>query len=64
VIVTGTIVTTTKITAYLNGTPVDCVVIGTVVGTVITAGGYALDVPAFTEDDEVRFSVESGVCTV
>lgn len=61
VTVTGTIVTNTKMTAYVNGSPVDCWQMGSTIGTVFTAVTHGFTVTA-TEDDNVIFSIEQGNC--
>lgn len=59
--ITGTIVTTTHLSTYVNGTRIDCQLIGSVVGTVISAVNYNVDVTA-AEEDNVVFSIEAGLC--
>lgn len=63
VTVTGTIVTTTSIAVTVDGVRHDCILIGTVVGTVISGVTYELDISGVvTEAQNVRFSIFAGNC--
>jgi hypothetical protein len=59
--ITGTIVTNTKMTVYVNGSPVDCWQIGSTIGTVLTNATHGFTVTA-AEEDFVIFAIEQGNC--
>jgi hypothetical protein len=63
VTITGTVVTPCMVVLLINGSPVSCQQISTIIGTSIFAVSYLFTAVTATESDIVKFTINAGICS-